>query len=32
MKIRFLSSDVFNNMVVFRGRVLKGNFSHFALK
>lgn len=32
MKIRILSSDVFNDLVVFMGRVIKGNFSHCALK
>lgn len=32
MKIRILSSDVFNNVVVFNGGVIKGNFSHFTLK
>lgn len=32
MKIRILSFDVFSNSVVFMGRVIKGNFSHCALK
>lgn len=31
MKIRVLNSDVFNNLVVFIGRVIKGNFSHYTL-